>query len=186
MKKILALTGAAGSGKDTAAERLVGQHGFQRFAFADHMKDVLAVLFAPLGIEKDVFFDRFKKEAVIPSLGVSPRHIMQTFGTDWARQMIKDDIWLMIAKAKLQAASANVVITDVRFENEANLVRELGGTVLHVSGRATSAQGQAQSHASEAGVAVGHGDILVDNSRDIEWLHKSMDAIVSYLVMVAA
>jgi hypothetical protein len=84
--------------------------------------------------------------------GQTPRHAMQTLGTEWGRQCIAPDLWVALCRREIAlclAQGESVVVDDVRFENEAAVIRALGGCVLSID-RAENAD---KSHVSEAGVA---------------------------------
>lgn len=173
MRKIFGFTGPAGSGKDTAGAILI-QNGFNRFAFADHLKATLAVLFEPMGLTLAHFNDRDLKETTIEIFGKSPRELMQSFGTDWARKLVHPDIWLMAAEGNLKKMSGRIVVTDIRFENEANLVRSLGGVIVHLGGRQPSTCSSTATHASEKPIAFAEGDVRLSNTGSIEDLHLNV------------
>lgn len=116
---IIGLTGYAQSGKDTVANYLVKNHGFTRIAFADKIRDMLyemnpMVNGEPLQISVDV--DGWDKAKQRPSV----RLLLQNLGVA-ARKVIDEDVWI---RAALSAAdlNQNVVITDVRFVNEADRI----------------------------------------------------------------
>jgi hypothetical protein len=162
---ILGLTGAAGSGKDTVAAHLVRAHHFQQLAFADPLRAMVA---AGFGVgARDL--ERDRKELPLDWLGVSPRYLLQTLGTDWGRNMINPDVWLMVLKRRLDMAieegRLRFVISDVRFENEAALIRGMGGVVWHLRRPGTA---PVEQHVSEAGVRAEDDDRFVNNvgSRD--------------------
>ena len=108
------------------------------------------------------------KAVIDDSFGVTPRHMMQTLGTEWGRHMIDGDIWVK-AFARLNAGMC-VIVPDVRFENEAALVRE-HGVLIHLTGRG----GIEGNHVSENPIEFKSGDIVIDNSRDLAWLHSQID-----------
>ncbi len=161
--KIIGITGRAGAGKDTVANLLVEHHGFHRLAIADKIKDGCAAMF---GIDRGLFDDRDKKEVVIDWLGKSPRQLAQLAGTEFGRAMIGNDVWLRVAGHGL-VDGVRYVMSDVRFENEADFIRANGGVVLHLVRPGTDA-GTASTHSSEAGVAVKAGDLLVRNEKTID------------------
>jgi hypothetical protein len=154
MIRLVALTGAAGSGKSTAADYLVGT-GWQRVKFAGPLKDMMRALYRGAGLHDDQIERRIEgdlKEQVDPLLGFeTPRWAMQTLGTQWGRELITRNLWAGIAESRIRAhlqAGERVVVDDCRFENEAALVRALGGRVVRLTGRG----GIAGAHASEQGV----------------------------------
>ena len=122
---------APGCGKTTAANLFI-EH--ERVSFADPLKRVVWHLLIDLGLERFRYFYK-DKEAIIPKIGVSARHMMQTLGTEWGRACIHPDFWVMIARAQTQriiADGGSVVIDDVRFPNEAAMIRDLGGELWRI------------------------------------------------------
>lgn len=145
---IIGLHGDAGAGKDTVGGMLVGR-GFEAVSFADPIYRAASVI---TGMTMQEMKDREKKEAPIPWLGKSPRQILQTLGTEWGRQMIHEDIWIMLCMNRCFGV-ANVVITDVRFDNEAEAIRQNGGVLVKIVRSAAGLGGDTGRHASESGVS---------------------------------
>lgn len=154
---LIGFTGPAGVGKDEAARRLnlLLPH-YDTYAFAKPIKAALAAL----GFQEPT--TREEKESVIPDLGSSYRRLAQTLGTEWGRNCIRSDFWLWQAQQRA-AKQPNLLITDVRFENEAAWIREVGGLMVHVYGRETTVARQEAQHASEAGVTIRAGAYMLPN-----------------------
>lgn len=173
---LIGMAGKAGSGKDTAANFLKEHYPFRSVAFADPIR---AGMTAMLGLEAKHFAHPFKEE-VIPEIGKSPRQMMQALGTEWARECVNVDLWLILAKKKVDEYHADgydVVITDVRFENEAAMIRNAGGTIVHI----VRGNGTAVAHASEAGVKVHENDYYINNNGTLEDLYSLMDGLINEL-----
>lgn len=173
MTKLIGLTGKAASGKDTVANYLKATYGFKSLALAEPIR---AGMRAMLGME-DKHFQHPDKEVVLQEFGKSPREMMQTLGTQWARTLVHQDLWLILAGKKVVAYKSegfNVAITDVRFANEAEYVRAQGGVVWHVS-RAVA--GTPHKHASEAGVAFVNGDKVIDNNGTLFNLYQQINEL---------
>lgn len=173
MKKLIGITGKAGSGKDTVAAYLKDHYNFESVAFAEPIRDCVRALF---GLE-DKCFQHPDKEVVLPGYGKSPRQIMQTLGTDWGRVCVNQDLWLILAGKeikKLHSQGYNVVITDVRFENEVEYIRKRGGVIWHV---ARASAGTPHGHVSEAGVAFADGDEMIDNNGALHSLYQQVNAL---------
>lgn len=166
--KILGFTGPAGSGKDTCGNILKGR-GWLEVKFAGPMYDALEVM--GFGRPKT----QAEKEKVIDWLGLSVtwRHAAQTLGTEWGRKMIDENLWLKIAERRIVNSTRNVVVTDVRFENEAAMIRKLGGKIVHLTGRRSGTGNDA--HQSEAGIKMETGDIFIANDRDVKHLYDELD-----------
>ena len=144
--------------RSTVADHLCYRHGYTQLAFAD---PVYRAVSAATGIPVRELQNRSNKEAEIDWLGVSPRYLLQTLGTEWGRQSVRDDIWVQIAMRKVDGMEPrHVVLTDVRFENEAAAIKARGGVIWRVVRRGDGCLSRdAAGHASEAGVP----DILVDS-----------------------
>lgn len=149
---VVAFSGRAGSGKSTAAEALIAR-GFVRIKFADILKDMMRAFYSSAGLSRDQIEARIEgdlKERPDYLLGnKTPRHAMQTLGTDWGREMIDPELWVTAWKARAMTilhGGERVVVDDIRFANEARAVRGLGGTVVRLEGRD---KGLAAQHVSE-------------------------------------
>lgn len=182
--KLIGVTGKAGSGKDTVAEYLVREYGFERYGFADPIKQGLCAAFGLMPFD---FADRARKEQPIERLGgKSPRQLAQWFGTEFGRNMICEDIWIRMAQFRYDAlvdmvrntfgpAPVGMVVSDVRFENEAAWIRKTGGAVWHVVRPVIES---VAAHVSEAGVAFADGDRWVHNYGTISELHECIDGLM--------
>ena len=160
--RLIGIAGPARAGKDTLCSYMLDNLDgiWLRSSFADPLKDMLRAI----GV--DCSDDA--KAVVSDDYGVTPRHMMQTLGTEWGRQTIDNDIWVK-AFARLNAGKC-VIVPDVRFENEAELVRE-HGILIHLVGRG----GIEGNHVSENAIEFKPGDIVIDNSRDLAWLYGQVD-----------
>jgi hypothetical protein len=138
---IIGICGLIGSGKDTIADHLVKDHKFVKISFADKLKDTVATLFewdrdlldgkteqSRLWREQeDHFWSKELKKKV------TPRYVLQVFGTECMRDGFYDGIWVSMLKKKVtENPDINWVIPDVRFENEVKVLKEIGGEVWWV------------------------------------------------------
>jgi len=138
---IIGFVGFIGSGKDTAADYLVNFHGFRRDSFANTLKDAVAAVF---GWDRTLLEGRTKearewREQVDPwwaeRLGMpnlTPRWILQYWGTEVCRNGFHDDIWIASVENKMRKTTDNIVISDVRFPNEIRAIHNAGGKVIWV------------------------------------------------------
>lgn len=179
---IIGLAGRAGAGKDTAAAYLVDHYGFHRFAFADGLRGMLLNLLDHTNIDHTWVTDPKLKEMPIPGIGASYRQLAQTLGTEWARQHFGDDFWLRVADLHLglqphSGMSAplhdRIVISDVRFFNEAKWIRSRGGLVIRVE-RASQA---VPPHISEQLANEIEVYSTLTNDGEISKLHRQLDRI---------
>lgn len=137
---IIGITGFAGSGKNTVGHYLVEKHRYTETSFAKALKDTVAAMFCwPRQlIEGDTDESRKWRDQIDPwwskKLGrpVTPRWAMQHIGTDVMRLHFNTNIWTWNVEKQILDHQGNVVITDARFPNEINLLRELGGKIIWV------------------------------------------------------
>lgn len=169
---LIGITGKARAGKDTVASFIVAAQGGYRYAFADPMRSMLRCV----GIDLDDPYWQDRKEEIIPALGVSPRRMMQTLGTDWGRELINPDFWIIMASQRLLLNGPGMVISDVRFENEAEWVRKHGGRVIHVVRPTADA---VEAHVSESGIKVDALDIQLFNTGTREELQDSVRSMLN-------
>jgi hypothetical protein len=160
---VIGFAGKARTGKDTAVSMLLEMADGYRYAFADPIKRMTDAL----GIERG---DDTNKEEVIPELGVSRRHMWQTLGTEWGRNLVNKDIWLILAKWELDSFGPGMVISDVRFENEADWIRSQGGRIVHISRKDAPKITGSSTHQSEAGIEHKYGDFILYNDGTLDQL----------------
>lgn len=138
---IIGIAGFIGSGKDTVADYLTNIHHYRRDSFANTLKDAVSIVFGwdRVLLEGKTQESREWREQVdewwanrlkIPHL--TPRWVLQNWGTDVLRQGFHDDIWIASLENKLRHTKDNVVISDVRFPNEVNAIRKSGGKVIRI------------------------------------------------------
>jgi len=138
---IISICGFAGAGKDTLAQILIDEYGFVKLSFAGIIKDIASIIFSwdrnmleGCTVESRQWREQidpyWSKRLNMPQL--TPRFILQYFGTDLFRNHFHPEIWIACVERKLQMHK-NVVITDCRFENEINSIKKHGVKLIHVS-----------------------------------------------------
>ena len=165
--KLIGLCGPKGCGKSAIANSL---SNWQVVSFAEPMRQMMDVL-----VDLDELSEK-GKEAPLDSLcGRSYRYALQTLGTEWGRDMMRLDIWTTrtMREVKKYRRSYDVIIDDVRFNNEAQAIIQAGGKVIYVQ-RASIYKG-GDGHPSEGGVFQDliHKDI--DNTGSIEETLKQLE-----------
>lgn len=163
---LIGITGSAGSGKDTFAKYFIDNHNFTRYSLADPIKRMID---AGFGTFPEVWEDREAKEQDIDWLGKSPRYLAQTLGTEWGRKLVHPDLWLLLAEEEL-GYRQNMIIPDVRFDNEAAWIEKNGGILVKIIGGKAPPADNA-GHASEQGVNRRFITKIVRNTGTIEHLH---------------
>jgi hypothetical protein len=138
---IIGVCGFIGSGKDTVADYLVNFHEFRRESFANTLKDAVAAVF---GWDRTMLEGRTKtarewREQVDPwwaerlnMPNLTPRWVLQYWGTEVCRRGFHDDIWIASLENKLRNSSDNIVISDCRFPNEIASIRRAGGRIVWI------------------------------------------------------
>lgn len=136
---IIGICGLIGSGKGTVADIVVEQ-GFTKVSFADKLKDGVATIFGwdRALLEGDTDESREWREQADEfwtretGRTITPRIVLQEFGTDCMRNGFDDGVWVSLLKKHMIDNPGNYIIPDVRFRNEQNMIRDLGGKVWQV------------------------------------------------------
>lgn len=177
MTILIGLTGYARSGKSTVAGILRERDNFVEHSSADPIRrmarDILGVSLAELDEIKTVPQDILG--------GKTPRFLMQTLGTEWGREMIAPDLWINVCMqhvARSRLAGNPVVISDVRFPNEAHAIRKAGGVIWRVLRPGV----EVAAHASETSVDLIGADVVIPNLTDMRDLSAEVMAALDRMV----
>ena len=170
---IIGLSGYARSGKDTVAGMLMGIHGYERVAFADKIRKLLFAM-DPLVMHGDT---PFRLQDIVESKGWEDskteypeiRRLLQDLGVG-GRQLLEDSVWINAALNGFDAAD-KVVVTDVRFKNEAARIKELGGQLWRIN---RINVGPANDHISEVDLDDWGFDGVITNNSDMPNLIKQI------------
>ena len=170
---LIGITGGKRSGKDTTANYIISKHPeFTKYSFAYPLKNVLSYL-TGWGPE---YLDGELKELADPKWGFSPRTAMQQIGTQGFRRLLRDDFWVNVAK-RFVDFDKDWIIPDVRFEDEAQFVRDRG-ILIHI---VRHSLGKEDPHESEHGVVFKREDYLIGNQETLDELYKKIDNFLLYL-----
>jgi hypothetical protein len=180
---IIGICGLISSGKDTIADYLVNIHEFRRDSFAATLKDAVSAVF---GWDRDMLEGRTRSSREwreqpdtwwSERLGreITPRWVLQHWGTEVCRRAFHDDIWIASLENKLRSSRDDVVISDCRFPNEIAAIRAQGGYVIRVTrGPDPTWFQQAREHLLE-GRALPHD---LPHQSEWAWAATDFDAVI--------
>lgn len=207
---LVGISGYIGSGKDTVADYLITFKGFKRMSYAGPLKDAVSSIF---GWDRDLLegstkYSREWRDTVDPWWAerldikhLTPRWVLQQWGTEVGRRAFHDDIWIASIENRLRNIKDNVVISDCRFPNELKSIKRSGGITIRVSrgpnpvwheaalqyckGFYTAGYKEALKvleehnvHASEYSSVGLDFDHYIENNSTIDDLHKKIDSII--------
>lgn len=203
---IIGICGFIGSGKDTIADYLVNNHGFRRESFANTLKDAVSAVF---GWDRMLLEGRTKearewRERVDPwwaerldMPNLTPRWVLQYWGTEVCRKGFHDSIWIASLENKLRNSKDDIVISDCRFPNEIKSIKNAGGAVvrvvrgpepmwynlaieenLHKSEAANLELMKLKVHASETAWVGTNFDSVLDNNESLDHLFKQVESLL--------
>ena len=202
---IIGICGFIGSGKDTVADYLVNFHGFRRESFASTLKDAVSAVFGwdRTMLEGRTAQAREWREQIDPWWAerldmptLTPRWVLQYWGTEVCRKGFHDDIWISSLENKLRNSTDNIVISDCRFPNEIQSLKQAGGSIVWVqrgdfpdwyndavsanqgNNVAINAMKLRKIHASEWAWLGSEFDTVLDNNHTISELYKQAEDLV--------
>lgn len=209
---IVTVSGFIGSGKDTVSSYLQDKYNFQQVSFAGALKDAVASVFGwdRSMLEGRTAESRAWREQVDQwwstrlNMNITPRWVLQYWGTDVLRNNFHDDIWIASLENKLRKTKDNIVISDVRFPNEVTSIHNAGGVVIRIKrgndpdwfedafnvnagptnlSWAISKQkmGELKIHASETSWIGSKIDLTVSNDGSIDELFDQLESLVKNL-----
>lgn len=176
--KLIAFTGKIGAGKSTAAQYLYETHKYRKMPFAQTLKEMLIYMglsaVEVYGSQKEV-----PNETILG--GKTPRHAMQTLGTEWGRNLIHPDIWVDCWKRKASLCKDRIVVDDARFPNEFRIIEELNGIIVNIERAPTlNEPHESEQHKpSRVFDMISNGLTINDLHDDIDQMLKTYSALIS-------
>ena len=187
---IIGICGLIGSGKGTVADILVDQ-GFKKVSFADKLKDGVSTIFGwdRAMLEGDTDESRTWREqrddfwSAETKMEVTPRLVLQLFGTDCMRNGFDDGVWVSLLKKTILENPGNYVVPDVRFENEIAMLRDIGGEVWEVQRGSTpewliqyeiTGAEPTEIHPSEWRWIKSRKDVVIENNSTLAELNRQV------------
>jgi dephospho-CoA kinase len=174
MSKLIGLVGTIGSGKDTIGKYLIDEYGFEKYAMANPLKEIVSIITGtPLDIIDGSSNREFREVVKHPDYNMTHRELLQYIGTEVFRDHFDKDIWVKIAKRRLAKTGDKVVVTDIRFPNEAEMIRDMGGEIWVIRRSLITNN----NHISEKLTSI-EGDIIIDNNSTLENLFDTIDSLM--------
>lgn len=179
---LIGVLGRKGSGKDTVSDYILEKFNFEKMILAEPLKNACKELF---NFSDEQLYGNLK-ETIDPQWGVSPRKVLQWLGTDVIRNRINElnpdignNFWIMLLKIKyLKKLNNNknikVIVSDVRFQNEIDIIHQLGGRVIKLTRPSIN---NTDAHESEKNIDNLKGDIDIINDGTLDELYKKVDKI---------
>jgi dephospho-CoA kinase len=179
---IIGITGKKFNGKDTVSDYIVSKYNFTKIAYAEPLKEVCRNLFN--FNDEQLYGD--KKEDLDSFWNITPRQAFQFIGTDMIRnnmdKMIKgvnNNFWVKCLEKRIINLNSrgikNIIVSDIRFNNEADLIKRLNGKLIKVSRNIVNND----SHISELEIDNIEEDILIENKGSLEELYSKIDTYLS-------
>lgn len=175
---LIGITGYATAGKDTLADLLVSHYGYRKFSFSDPLMQMARVINPVLFL---FYLIPFRYNWAVRLLGETRakripavRRFLQKLGTEAGREVIGEDVWVDAMLEKLSRHPGPAVITNCRFENEAQMIRDCGGLIVRV---VRPGVGPVNDHKSDAGIDPAWVDLTIHNDgypdqMDFEKVHR--------------
>jgi len=182
---LIGITGKSGSGKDEVGDILRTKYNFAVTTFA---YPIVKAVCDMLEVSIDKWDDRAWRNEPQPVYEVTPRHMVQTLGTEWGRHNIKGTIWVDLAMARLDALpEKHIAVTDVRFRNEADRIRsdDYDGHIIHVHRAELEADStpEHRKHESELGIGLPlTDDFHINNFGTLKNLETQVDQVVARIL----
>lgn len=180
---IIGLTAKKRSGKDTVGDYLVLKYGYKKIAYADALKSAIKCIFD--------FTDNqlygTEKEIIDPVWNITPRETFQFVGTQLFRNQINellpelnDNIWIKVVENKIQNEliknpNQKFVITDIRFENECDIIRKMNGLLIKIT---RSSINNDDKHESENNINNIQPDYIINNDENLSDLYNKIDLLM--------
>jgi pantothenate kinase-related protein Tda10 len=187
---IIGISGPIGSGKTVITKHLKEKHGFIEYNFANPLKEIGTTLGFT---ESELYGSQEDKLKINKTWGISGREFMQKFGTEVFRNTLPNilptfkDVWIKLFEKFVHDTQNtfislnhqfNIVVGDVRFEDEAVAIRKLGGIIIRIE-RDNINTIHSSKHSSENGCSA---DLIIKNDKDLEYLFKQIDNYVDLYV----
>lgn len=181
---LIGISGNIGSGKTTLANELISKYGFREYSFAEPIKRIGLIL----GFEYyQLYGTQIQKKEINSFWGISGREFMQKFGTEVCRDVLPEIIpnmkfersmWIKLAKKFVEENGGDVVISDIRFPDEAKFVKDMGGIIIKII--RNPEQKTQNNHQSENQIINIEQDVIIDNNGTLKELSDNILTWMNY------
>ena len=176
-KMLLGVCGKKGAGKDTVGNYIIEKYGYSQYAFAKPLKKIIKELF---DLSDEQLYGSLK-ETIDPRWNTTPRILMQYIGTELFREQLKklipelscENLWIRKFHDWYSTQTQNVIITDIRFIDEMNAVKQNNGVIIKV----VRDLGITDSHISEQFFQTVTPDHIIENNGSMEELYLKIDSL---------
>ena len=189
-RSIIGLTGQMGCGKSTAATYITEKYGFTEYSFANPLKNIAVIM----GFNNNQVFGTQEQKLEINNLwGVSGREFLQKFGTDVCRETLPGifhnhdfkqyTIWIkLFEKYCADNPDLNIIVSDVRFPDEARFITSAGGSIIKIERDTKSAISSVNTHKSEVPIPECYVSYVIKNNYSMKNLHEDIDEALKELL----
>lgn len=182
MNRLIGLYSPAPQSGKTFAANVLAQKGYRTMSFAKPIKHMATEFIMSFGYTKDqaAGFVWAQKEKQIPEIKTTARHILQTLGTEWGRKCVSDELWIECMMYRIASClrdqDCSIVIDDVRFANEAEMIKQMKGEMWMIIRPSAVNKGD---HESEGGLDKwGSFDRLIINDGTVAEFRQKIDALI--------
>lgn len=190
---LIGISGYARAGKDSLASFLIEDHGYKRYAFADALRGVVYALNPVVGVAPDIYGGNpLRVQDIVDLKGWDAakveheeiRRLLQAMGTEAGRKILGENIWVdTVFRQIAEQGDENVVITDVRFPNEALEVKAQGGFIVRVNRPGVA---PVNAHPSEVALDEWGFDYTVPNDGTLDQLRSMAKYLNEDLTLMQA
>lgn len=181
---LIGLGGKYRAGKDVVADHLVDSHGFRKIGMSDILAEALYALNPVVVLDESGQYVRYQElhdvvgYVAAKEMSSEVRRLLQVLGTEVGRQLLGEDVWVEAIGQRIKSSSEPVVVTGIRFFNELDMIRQLGGVSVFIIRPGLQQEATTAQHASETTLEEHNFNLVVLNTGSIEDLQEAAEAVL--------